>query len=167
MTKRAYVGVLLLGAAIAAACCGDGGTGTGGTSDGTMSAMIGDTLEWKANASVTAKLIDSVLEIEGVERSGKYLKLSIRGVGVDAANPDTDRMFTFAAFSAATTGFAFFSESQDDNFTTTSPGGSGTVTIMRMTATRAEGTFTFVAARPTGFDPVRRLAQGKFEVRLQ
>jgi hypothetical protein len=162
-------GIPLVFAAVAlAAACGDDGPTAGALeNDGTMSAMIGDTLPWSANLNVSATLEDGELLIQGLERTGKLVKLSIRDVTVDPQIADINRTVSFSFFTAATTGYAFFSESSSDNFTTTVSGGSGTVVLQRLTETRAEGTFTFIAARAEGDDPVRRLAQGKFDVRIR
>ncbi|HKS05307.1 MAG TPA: hypothetical protein VJR92_03255 [Gemmatimonadaceae bacterium] len=166
--RTRYVVSSMIGvvAALGAACGGDSPTGAVGA--GTMSAMIGDTLPWRANLSISATLsADSVLEIVGLERTGKYVKLNIRQVAVDTQAVNLSRVFDFTFANDETTGYAFFSEDTQNQFTTDNPGGSGRITISLLSPTQVQGTFSFIAARGAGFDPIRRLAQGRFNVRLQ
>jgi hypothetical protein len=157
---------LVAAAAMGAACGGDSPTGSVGA--GSMSAMIGDTLPWRANLSISATLSpDSVLEIIGLERTGKYVKLNVRQVVIDPLTVDLQRVFEFNFSNDETTGYAFFSEDTQNQFTTDNPGGSGRITLSMLSPTQVQGTFTFIAARGVGFDPIRRFAQGRFNVRLQ
>ena len=174
MRTRYAVSVAIAVVVGVGAACSDSPTGAlpGG---GTMTAMIGDTLKWSANIGLNARITeDSVLEIEGVGRARgpdaqivSLVKLSIRQVVIDTLAVELDRVFTFTFANTVVAGYAFYSEGGGDDFATDNPGGSGRVTITRLTATHAEGTFSFTAPRDEGFDAVRRLALGKFSVRLQ
>jgi hypothetical protein len=165
----------LAGSAVAllAACGGDDGTGTSPAADGTMSALVADTLNWSATRSVVASFRNGELTIIGTERSGRYVKLDLYSVTM---NPDTtglEQRFV-VSWSSAQAGFALYSEGPNDNFSTITTGGQGTIVITRLTATRAVGTFTFVGVRavttssgPGLDDLTRRLSVGVFDVRLQ
>src|SRR5687767_6552905 len=102
--RARYLGAIALAgaAALGAGCSGGDGPVDALLSDGSMSAMIGDTMPWRANVLVSARLVDSVLEIQGLERSGKFVKISVRGIGVDTNNADVYLDLPFAAISAAT-----------------------------------------------------------------
>lgn len=167
MRARFLGSLAFAGAAAVGAACNGGGPTDALPGSGRMSAMIGDTLPWKANLTLKATLVDSVFELEGLERSGKFAKLSVRAVAIDTVNTTAVRQFVFSFTDAVTAGYALFSESSDDVFTTDVSGGSGRVTFTLLTDERAVGTFMFIASRPSGFDPIRRLASGVFDVRLQ
>lgn len=160
--------------ALLTACGGDEAVGTSSAADGTMSATVADTGHWSASRSVVATFRYDELLITGTERSGRYVKLDIYGVTV---NPDTTgpEQRVFVSWQpGAQTGFALYSEGPNDNFSTNTTGGTGTIVITRLTATRAVGTFTFVGVRavttssgPGLDDLARRLSVGVFDVRLQ
>jgi hypothetical protein len=157
-----------------AGCGGDGATAASGEADGTMSATVSNSADWRASRSVTASLRHGELSIEGIEHSGRSVTILLVGVELDANNPEKEQTISVYGQALDQPGFARFSEGASNNFSTTQAGGSGTFTITRLTPTRAVGTFTFTAVRsnaqpgaPGTQDLFRRLMGGKFDVRLQ
>jgi hypothetical protein len=172
--NRRIRSVVACGGVLLAACGGDNGVGTSSEADGTMSATVGETLHWSSSRSVAATLRGDELVITGVERSGHSIKLDVFDVVMNPTNPDVEQRFVLTGMSSIPFGFAQYSEGASDNFATNTTGGSGTIVITRLTATRVVGTFTFVGVRvlitgsgPGQEDLFRRVSVGVFDVRLQ
>ena len=172
-TKAMVVGAAGMVAAVLAGCGGDA-TGASAEADGTMTAHVADTGRWTADKSVIATLQGGELVMTGTSKRGPSVKITVDGVVRDPADPDKVQTFTLSGFSATAFGFATYSEGGINSFGTNTTGGSGTITITRLTETRAVGTFVFVAVRanivpggPGEQDLFRRLSEGTFDVRLR
>jgi len=141
-----------------------------------MSATVNDTVHWEASRSVVATITGDEFVMTGTEKSGHFVKITVRGVSAHPGNPDSTQTFSLSAVTSALIGFGQFGETGSDLFSTTVQGGSGNVTITHLTDERAQGTFQFSAVRsnpPTNCgsigcqDLFRRVSGGHFDVRLR
>jgi hypothetical protein len=153
--------MLVAGAATGVACGGDdepaGPNGNG--SDGTMTARINSAF-WSGDLTVSVEFSSNTLTLTGRDNNFQEIRL-------DVASVSGTGTFQVGA-GAASVGTLTIGSS--DVWLASSAGGSGTVFITTLTATRAAGTFSFLGVPKVGSTAVgkgnRTVTEGTFDVTL-
>lgn len=149
---RMRIGVLAVGAAMALGCGGDGNTGpNNGANNGSMSATV-DGSGWSASNVAATRTAGFV------------------GVGAGASDASTisfafpDHTGTFTVGGQDGTNASYISGGKSWSAVFGS-GGSGTITVTTLSATRVAGTFSFVApASAGGATGSKTITNGSFDI---
>ena len=135
--RRRLTFAFLLGAVAFVPGCGDGGADPEAV-DGTMHATIaGSSDPWDAEKSLSATMTNGKLVIKGVENSTIAISLTVYDAAVGS--------FTAAGNDQVPTAEATYGDERSFSYTSAKMGGMVTIVITELTATKAVGTFTFVA----------------------
>jgi hypothetical protein len=131
--------------------------------DGTMHAtIVGSSDPWDAENTLTARVTNGNLFISGAENSSVAITLTIHDAAVG--------VFSAAAGAPAPAVEATYGDNRTFSYGSVRTGGSATVTLTEFTATRAVGTFEFVATPVVpDFDNTAsyRVANGTFNVAIR
>lgn len=155
---------LLLGLVVAVAGCGgsddDGNPMGPGLINGTFTATV-DGTAFSATTSVIAAYVSNTLVITATSGSGanaKSFSLTVQGV------TGTGTFSLVTAGSAAT--YSETTNSISQSWLCASTQGSGTVTLSQLSATKAVGTFTFIAPANTisGATGTKAVTAGSFNI---
>jgi len=154
---------LVLALPLALACGGgDDDTGPSG-STGSMSATIGG-VSWNANLTVQGAYTGGVLAIGGNGGSGaNNYQVNITVTNITAAGT-----FNFGVGAIGNQALVTLIGNPVSTWGATFAGGSGSITVTSLTASRAQGTFTFTAnASPgTAATGTKAVTNGQFDVRF-
>jgi hypothetical protein len=139
-----------------AACGDDSGTNSGNTS--TMSATVAGTA-WSGSLAVQGQYGANLLSITGT--NGTYqIALNVPGVASTGTFNFGPGNLTVAQLVQVTTG--------TPTWTSSLVGGTGSITVTTLTASRAAGTFSFTGAASPGTSATgtRAVTNGSFDVRF-
>ncbi len=155
MTRFArFMTCALLCATVAACSDDDNGTNNGGDDDNTMSATI-DGQAWTANLAVQGTYANGALVIGGTNTNQRGINIAIPNItqtGTYDAGPGFSAIVTYNI--GITT------------YVTSNVGGTGTVTLTKLSATEAEGTFSVTTIGAGGTVGTKVITNGKFDVKF-
>lgn len=145
-----------------ASCGGGDATGNGPVNGEMHATIVGSVDPWDAEKSLTAKLTNGKLVITGVEQSTVAITLTIYDAEVGA--------FTAIAGEQLPRIEATYSDNRTFSYSSSKTGGTTNITITELSATKAVGTFSFVAPAVAidaqGTDQYR-ISNGTFDVRIR
>ncbi len=130
---------------------------TGGSSTkGSLSATI-DGVDWTADLTVQATYTNKVLGFAGSGKDSKQINITM-------SNIDKAGVYSIAAPGTMQTGTAVLTlAANTESVYSTFPGLSqGIITIVKLTSTEAEGTFSFTGQNTKGVQ--KNVTNGKFKV---
>jgi hypothetical protein len=159
--RRRLVSALLAAVVSGLSGCGDGVDPL--PIDGTMHAdIVGSSDPWDADKKLTATMTNGNLLITGVEDSSIEITLTVYNAAVGT--------FTAMGGDPVPAIEATYGDSRTFAYTSVLSGGTARVTITELTATKAVGTFEFIAM-PNLYDfdltPTYRVANGTFNVTIK
>ncbi len=156
MTCTRPAALTLAATLLLAACGGDSGTNSGDQS--TMSATVAGTA-WSATLAVQGQVSGNILSISGT--NGTYqVALTVPGVsapGTYAVGPGNSGIAQLVQIITGT-----------PTWTSSLVGGSGTIVVTALTASRVAGTFSFSGAPSPGSSAsgTRAVTNGTFDLKL-
>ena len=157
MARRAMsvTKLLVVLAMLGATACGDDDPSGPGAGDGDLSATI-DGDDWEANLAAVATRTNNVIGIGAGDTGGN------RSIGIGFIDAGTGTY----PINGTTPTNAILIEGQQTWAASAGVGGSGTITITTLTATRVAGTFSFTAVpnAGTGATGNRVVTNGEFDV---
>ena len=154
-----FIVAIFLSASIAflGACSKDEDNPTGGSSTkGSMSATI-DGIDWAADLTVQGTYNNKVLGFAGSGKDSKQINITM-------SNIESAGVYSIAAPGTMQTGTAILTlaPNAESVYSTFSGISTGTITIVKLTSTEAEGTFSFTGQNTKGVR--KNITNGKFKV---
>ncbi len=145
---------LVLACAVLGACGDDDGTNNGGGDDSNILTATIDGSAYTSNSSVTAvRATDNSLVITGMSSNNRTIKIELPPVtqpGTYDAGPGFGAIVTYSIGLSP--------------YVTSATGGTGTVTVTSISATRVAGSFAVTTVGTGGTVGNRVITNGKFNV---